>query len=167
VCHGLIFLLQLLTCEVLSGPAIGEHVFIPRIDIISNFGNICRWVRVQFPVRLSWGCTITKCQGQTLDFVGLLLKRALYQHGYLYVALSRVRGPNCIFVYMEPDQHQGVTTRGAFYTRNVVDRQLWDLRTDPHAPAQARPVAMPLPSIVVDDSEMDIYGEPEEQAVSF
>ncbi|CAN0916124.1 ATP-dependent DNA helicase PIF1 [Linum grandiflorum] len=39
---------------------------------------------------MSFGMTINKSQGQTLQFVGLCLKRQVFAHGQLYVAVSRV-----------------------------------------------------------------------------
>ena len=44
---------------------------------------------MQFPVRLAFGMTINKSQGQSLNFVGLDLRTPVFAHGQLYVALSR------------------------------------------------------------------------------
>ncbi len=38
--------------------------------------------------------TISKSQGQTLDFVGIWLHDHLFTHGQLYVAMSRVSSIN-------------------------------------------------------------------------
>ncbi|CAH2017522.1 unnamed protein product, partial [Acanthoscelides obtectus] len=47
--------------------------------------------RRQFPVRLAFAMTINKSQGQTLNSVGLFLPVTVFDHGQLYVALSRAR----------------------------------------------------------------------------
>jgi ATP-dependent DNA helicase PIF1 len=47
--------------------------------------------RTQFPLRKSWGWTIHKCQGMTLDLAIVDLGEADFTSGLTYVALSRVR----------------------------------------------------------------------------
>jgi ATP-dependent exoDNAse (exonuclease V) alpha subunit len=43
--------------------------------------------------------TINKSQGQTMNHIGIYLPSEIFQHGQLYVALSRVRNPNNIIIY--------------------------------------------------------------------
>ena len=45
--------------------------------------------RRQFPVRLCFGMTANKSQGQTLDKVGIYMNADFFTHGQVYVALSR------------------------------------------------------------------------------
>ncbi|CAN1164078.1 ATP-dependent DNA helicase PIF1 [Linum perenne] len=61
--------------EILTGTHVGDRVYLPRR---------------QYPIALSFAMTINKSQGQTLHSVGLCLKRQVFTHGQLYVALSRV-----------------------------------------------------------------------------
>jgi len=46
---------------------------------------------VQIPLILAWGCTIHKSQGSTLDIVRINAGCGIFERGQLYVALSRVR----------------------------------------------------------------------------
>src|SRR3954469_11407890 len=81
--------------RILTGSCAGNVVFIPRIALStdSNAGLPFILRRVQFPVRLAFGMTINKSQGQSLNHVGLYLNTPVFTHGQLYVGLSR--GTSC------------------------------------------------------------------------
>ena len=54
--------------------------------------------RTQFPLRLAYCTTINKSQGQEYGKVLIDLRKEVFAHGHLYVALSRVKYANKIRV---------------------------------------------------------------------
>ncbi len=52
----------------------------------------------QIPLILSWAITIHKSQGCTLDFAQIDLRRNIFMFGQMYVALSRVRNLNGLYL---------------------------------------------------------------------
>ncbi|UYV67820.1 hypothetical protein LAZ67_5002140, partial [Cordylochernes scorpioides] len=59
---------NLIYCEVLSGPAKNEIVYIPRIDCSSGESDYpFKMIRRQFPIRISFAMTINESQGQTFN----------------------------------------------------------------------------------------------------
>jgi ATP-dependent DNA helicase PIF1 len=83
---------HVIQAEILTGDKfVGRQVLIPKIDLPSNDDRMpFQFNRRQFPVRVSFAMTINKSQGQTFDSVGIYLRRPVFSHGQLYVAMSRV-----------------------------------------------------------------------------
>ena len=88
----------LIECIILTGTSTGETVFIPRIPMIPTELPF-QFKRLQFPVKLAFGITINKAQGQTVNIAGIDLTTQCFSHGQLYATLSRVTSKNNLFVY--------------------------------------------------------------------
>jgi len=81
-----------------------EHV-IPRIKFDVKVGiDKLHFTRLQVPLRLGYACTIHKAQAATLDRAVIDLRQGVFDHGQLYVALSRVRYSKDILVLINNGQ---------------------------------------------------------------
>ncbi|XP_057755332.1 uncharacterized protein LOC130974470 [Arachis stenosperma] len=108
--------------DIVSGSNVGDKVFITRMSMIPSDTVIpFKFQRRQFPVSLSFAMTINKSQGQTLSTVGLFLRRPVFSHGQLYVALSRVRNRNGLKILL---CDEGLDNAGR--TENVVFKEVFD-----------------------------------------
>ena len=91
----------MLMCEILTGVHKGDIVSLPRINIEYTGADLpFTLTRKQFPVRLCFAMTINKAQGQNFERVGVLLVDSVFGHGQLYVAFSRRRSFQNLFVVL-------------------------------------------------------------------
>ena len=98
----------------------GQHVFIPRIKIISNAETGFYFSRHQFPVRLAFAMTINKAQGQSLVCIGLDGRSPVFIHGQFYVAISRATSKHGIKAIWDA-QYETATTKNIVYPEVLLD----------------------------------------------
>ncbi len=75
---------------------------------------------LQYPVKLAWAVTIHKSQGKTYDRVAIDLGRGAFEHGQSYVALSRCRKLEGVYLKkrLTPKDIMVDETVVAYYERN-------------------------------------------------
>jgi len=94
-CNGTRYIVTELHQHVIEAEiAVGLHaetrLFIPCIPLIPSDNTYpFQMKRRQFPIKLAFGITVNKAQGQTLQRVGIYLPTDMFSHGQLYVAMSR------------------------------------------------------------------------------
>jgi hypothetical protein len=120
---------HVIRATVLTGSHIGDTVFIPRIEFISDDEHCpIQFKRRQFPIKLAFSLTINKAQGQTLDRVGIFLPDHVFSHGQLYVALSRARQASAIKISINRDvsiTFNQPDSNPCRYTKNVVYSEVY------------------------------------------
>ncbi|XP_065640419.1 uncharacterized protein LOC136073017 [Hydra vulgaris] len=96
--------------EVLTGVSACNRVFVPRVQLAPSDANLPFTLkRRQFPVRLAYSMTIKKSQSQTVEKIGVYLKKPCFSHGHLYVACSRTRSFNSLFFKVDKHPLQGMS----------------------------------------------------------
>jgi len=108
---------------IITGTHIGDKVYIPRINLTTKGSHwpfvLCRR---QFPIKICYSMTINKSQGQTLTNVGLYLKKPVFSHGQLYVAISRVNNKKGLKILIENSDGSCGNT-----TTNIVFREILEM----------------------------------------
>ncbi|EAY21003.1 hypothetical protein TVAG_172600 [Trichomonas vaginalis G3] len=77
----------------------GEKAIIPKIKIPKDLSNLII-ERKQIPLKTVVAGTIHKSQGLTLDRVVIDFRDKFFEHGMLYVALSRIRDPKNLCILL-------------------------------------------------------------------
>ena len=67
-----------------------DNILIPRITFEATLHSGRSLRRRQFPLQPVYATTFNSCQGLTLDRIGIELTHAIFSHGQLYTALSRI-----------------------------------------------------------------------------
>ena len=81
-------------------------VLIPKIrfKFRLKYGQSYNMMRTQFPLRLAYAFTYNKAQGQTLHKVLLDCRKAPFEHGHLYVAMTRHRHHENMRIFLDSSQ---------------------------------------------------------------
>lgn len=89
-----------LKCEILSGNKAKNIVFLHRITLNNDHQDPFILKRRQFPIKIAFSMTINKSQGQTFEKIALDLTKDVFNHGQIYLALSRVRSWDSSKIYL-------------------------------------------------------------------
>jgi hypothetical protein len=119
-------------CEVLTRTARNKRILIPRINFTYIGVPILpfNFQRTQFPIIPAFAMTINKCQKQTFEKIGILLRQPVFTHGQLYVAASRVRSFNGLRSYISEYNGQGhLANDESFYKKHRLHRSFESLNS--------------------------------------
>lgn len=133
-CNGTRYIIQHLSNRLITARKLhvtddsDDMVLIPRIPNFTKeneFPFILK--RLQFPVRLAFGMTFNRAQGQSIEICGILLSSSVWTHGQLYVALSRCGDPRNVHIYANQEEFNRIGLDPSIrYARNVVYTELFN-----------------------------------------
>ncbi|CAH9146259.1 unnamed protein product [Cuscuta epithymum] len=108
---------HIIEAQMMSGTNAGEKFLIPRISLTPTDVRLpFTFMRRQFPLMVSYAMTMNKSQGQSLENVGVFLRRPVFTHGQLYVAVSRVTSPSGLkFVICDDEGNRKKTAKNVVY----------------------------------------------------
>ena len=110
---------HLLKSQILTGDNANGVLFLNRITLYCENEYPFNFKRRQFPVKLAFAITINKSQGQTFHKIAIDLRRYVFNHAQLYVAMSRVRSWDSLKVYLGNHQREN------FKVKNYVYKELF------------------------------------------
>ena len=129
---------HVIDCRIIGGRCAGRRTFLCRVNLTpSDIGMPFTMTRRQFPIRLAFAMTINKAQGQSLKRVGIHLEKPVFGHGQLYVALSRARSLDSIFVAVTGNEAQGklIVANNTTFTKNIVYQEVLEIHAPEHQAA--------------------------------
>ena len=113
-----------------TGPAFfsepSRRTWVPLLPRTTTSDEDAMVSRTQFPLCLAWALTPWKAQGMTLAKVIVKLSHACAKPGVLFVALTRVRHPDCLL--LEDDFPAFSVLRRQLTNPSFAARQLWERR---------------------------------------
>ncbi|XP_019261624.1 PREDICTED: ATP-dependent DNA helicase PIF1-like [Nicotiana attenuata] len=134
---------HVIEAKVLAGQMVGQKVFTPSMTLTPSDARIpFKFQRRQFPIIVSFAMTVNKSQGLSLSHVGLFLKKSIFTHGQLYVALSQVTSRRGLKILVYDDDVQitieatNVVFKEIFPSRNHGDGKQVDLKECPRSKLQ-------------------------------
>jgi hypothetical protein len=114
---------RILEIRLIGGDHDGETALIPRITLspsLTGLDYAIKLNRRQFPIQLAFAMTVHKSQGQTLNHVGIDLRKPVFAHGQLYVAFSRATSPDHVNVLL-PENNRSHGTTNIVYNEILLD----------------------------------------------
>ena len=122
-----------LKLRVLTGPSKGTNIFIPKMVLTPSDSSIAfKMRRIQFPIIPAFAMTINKSQGQSFDHVAIDLRRNIFSHGQLYVAISRCRSKTNLKIQIpyNSEVFRELKRTGKVLINNVVYEEVLTSRTN-------------------------------------
>jgi ATP-dependent DNA helicase PIF1 len=106
LCNGTRMLIKemrpnLVVCKILEGDHAVELAYIPRFTLCCDEEYPFSLQRHQFPFVLAFAMTNNKVQGQTLETIGIDLRKNVFSYGQLYTAFSRIRTLNSLLIRLD------------------------------------------------------------------
>ncbi len=113
---------HVIDATVATGVHVGRRIFIPRIPMTPTDSSFpFQMIRRQYPIRVCFGMTSNKAQGQELEKIGIYLKKDFFSHGQLYVALSRAKDKKNVKILSKNGRFPG---KEGVYTDNIVFKEI-------------------------------------------
>jgi len=101
-----------------------DEIFIPRIPLQSKDSDYpVPFVRMQFPILVSYYLTISRAQGQTFKQAGMYLPKNVFAHGHMYVGMSRCGDPKGLHIFADQGEFTQVAhllDKSKTYSKNIV-----------------------------------------------